>query len=302
MATADSTQSLSITTVEMSLDEARETDRLIKRHINTTRYLLLDMRDRKGWKALGYASFKDYGEKELGYKERHIYELVDAAEISLQLGYSAEDCAMAQPAERQLRPLKAVPEDERKAIWDEATRKAKEDGAKLTAQRVQDAVADYQHRIQALEAQLADATTEVKETPVSLPSPQQEVKEMPVALPESTPPHEEPTMSLPPIEDLPMTALRPTRSLHGNTHSATTASDASLTHRGRILAFRAMIQSLSVYLNHCYEQTGDPFFDASDDDRQEWLLMGEELHQIKHCIDGFIQKRPALTLIQGGVR
>ena len=35
---------------EMTLDEARETDRLIKRHINTTRYLLLDMRDRKGWK------------------------------------------------------------------------------------------------------------------------------------------------------------------------------------------------------------------------------------------------------------
>ena len=27
--------------LEMSLDEARETDRLIKRHINTTRYLSL---------------------------------------------------------------------------------------------------------------------------------------------------------------------------------------------------------------------------------------------------------------------
>ena len=55
-----------LTQIQMTLDEARETDRLIKRHINTTRYLLLDMRDRKGWQALGYASFKEYGEKELG--------------------------------------------------------------------------------------------------------------------------------------------------------------------------------------------------------------------------------------------
>ncbi len=32
--------------LEMTMDEAVETDRLIKRHINHTRYLLLDMRDR----------------------------------------------------------------------------------------------------------------------------------------------------------------------------------------------------------------------------------------------------------------
>ena len=122
--------------LEMTLDEARETDRLIKRHINHTRYLLLDMRDRKGWKVLGYASFKDYGEKELGYKETHIYQFVDAAEISLQLGY---DSAIAEstPKESQLRPLKSVPEEERKAIWEEATRKAKEEHARLTAQRLE---------------------------------------------------------------------------------------------------------------------------------------------------------------------
>ena len=102
--------------LEMTPDEARETDRLIKRHINTTRYLLLDMRDRKGWKALGYESFKDYGEKELGYQEAHIYRLVEAAEVSLQIGYSPIG-ESAPPPESQLRPLKSVPEDERKAIW-----------------------------------------------------------------------------------------------------------------------------------------------------------------------------------------
>lgn len=77
--------------------------------------LLLDMRDRKGWKALGYESFKEYGEKELGYQEAHIYRLVDAAEMSLQIGYSPIG-ESKQPSESQLRPLKAVPEDERKAM------------------------------------------------------------------------------------------------------------------------------------------------------------------------------------------
>lgn len=134
-----------LTQLEMTLDEARETDRLIKRHINTTRYLLLDMRDRKGWKALGYESFKDYGEKELGYKETRIYQLVDAAEIGLQLGYDST-IVESIPKESQLRPLKSVPEEVRKAIWEEATAKAEEEHAKLTAQRVESAVKEWQQR------------------------------------------------------------------------------------------------------------------------------------------------------------
>lgn len=134
-----------LTQLEMTLDEARETDRLIKRHINTTRYLLLDMRDRKGWKALGYESFKDYGEKELGYKETRIYQLVDAAEIGLQLGYDST-IVESIPKESQLRPLKSVPEEVRKAIWEEATAKAEEEQAKLTAQRVESAVKEWQQR------------------------------------------------------------------------------------------------------------------------------------------------------------
>lgn len=89
------------------------------------------MRDRKGWKALGYESFVEYGEKELGFQKSHIYELTDAAEIGLQIGFSA--IAEKQPKESQLRPLKSVPEAERKAIWDEATRKAEEEQAKFTA-------------------------------------------------------------------------------------------------------------------------------------------------------------------------
>lgn len=88
----------------------------------------------------------EYGKKSLGYDKSHIYELADAGEIGLQVGFST--IAENQPKESQLRPLKAVPEEERKAIWEEATRKAEEEHAKLTAQRVESAVKEWKQRSQ----------------------------------------------------------------------------------------------------------------------------------------------------------
>jgi hypothetical protein len=46
------------------------------------------MRDRKGWKALGYESFVEYGEKELRFASTHLYRMADAAEVALQIGFS----------------------------------------------------------------------------------------------------------------------------------------------------------------------------------------------------------------------
>ena len=152
--------------LEMTLDEAVETDRLIKRHINTTRYLLLDMRDRKGWKALGYESFVEYGEKELGFQKSHIYDLTNAAEIGLQIGFS--DKSENQPKERHLHPLKQVPEEERKAIWDEATRKAEAEHAKLTAQRVEDAVREWKQRSQDWHRQFVSERDKLRQAEMEL--------------------------------------------------------------------------------------------------------------------------------------
>lgn len=98
------------------------------------------MRDRKGWKALGYESFGDYGKRSLGYEKAYLTQLADAGEISLQLGYDSEFAiANSVPPESQLRPLKSIPEEVRKEIWEEATRKAEEENAKLTAKRVEEA-------------------------------------------------------------------------------------------------------------------------------------------------------------------
>lgn len=50
---------------DMTLDEANETDRLIKHDINNILNRLLEMHDLNGWKALGYQSFVEYEDKEL---------------------------------------------------------------------------------------------------------------------------------------------------------------------------------------------------------------------------------------------
>ena len=152
--------------LEMTLEEACETDRLIKRHINTTRYLLLDMRDRQGWKALGYESFVEYGEKELNFASTHLYRLADAAEIALQIGFSP--IGEKQPPESQLRPLAQVPEAERKAIWEEATRKAEEEHAKLTAQRVEDAVREWKQRSQDWHSQFISERDKLRQSELEL--------------------------------------------------------------------------------------------------------------------------------------
>lgn len=113
------------------------------------------MRDRKGWKALEYESFVEYGKQSLGYEKRYIYELADAGEISIQLGYTQE-CAIAHspPPESQLRPLKSVPEEVRREIWEEATRKAEEEHSKMTAKRVEEAVTEWKQRTEEFRAEL----------------------------------------------------------------------------------------------------------------------------------------------------
>jgi len=125
-----------IALAEMTQAEARRTNTAIKAGITTLRALLLDMRDRKGWKALGYASFEEYGQAELGYENVYLHRLANAAAIEkvleLPIGNSTP--------ESQLRPLAPLSDEERRTVWAEATAKAEEDGRKLTARLVQEAV------------------------------------------------------------------------------------------------------------------------------------------------------------------
>ena len=66
---------------DMTLEEAQAKHAELKALESVMRSSLLEMRDRKGWKVLGYESFADYGEKEWGFNQAYLYRVAKAAEI-----------------------------------------------------------------------------------------------------------------------------------------------------------------------------------------------------------------------------
>lgn len=125
---------------EMTREEAEMVNGLMDRAESDFRFYLLKMRDEKGWKAMGYASFDEYGEKARGLSGRRLYQLATAAEtaISLQLNDSSKT------PETHLRVVANLSDEERRKVWDAATAKAEEEGRKLTAKMVEQAKADLQ--------------------------------------------------------------------------------------------------------------------------------------------------------------
>lgn len=130
----------------MTLAEATRTNEAIKAGIVTVRSLLLDMRDRRGWMALGYDSFEDYGKGELGYEKSYISRLVTAETIQRSL----DTLPIGNPIpESHLRPLGSLSDEDRRKVWDAATAKAEEEGRKLTAKIVEEAKAAMEAERQA---------------------------------------------------------------------------------------------------------------------------------------------------------
>lgn len=135
---------------DMTKEEAEAKHAELKAIHSVARSMLLEMRDRKGWKALGYASFEEYGEKEWGYTRQHINRLATAYQIEKSL----EPIGSKEIPENHLRPLTAIPEAERQAIWDEANRKAEEAGKERTAKMVEEAVAEYKAALEEAQRQV----------------------------------------------------------------------------------------------------------------------------------------------------
>lgn len=140
---------------EMTKEEAVLVNGLMDKAEGDFRFYLLQMREEKGWKALGYASFDDYGIKARGLTGTRLYQLAQAAEIQLSLPNST---IVEKAPESQLRPLAPLTDNERRQVWAEATAQAEEENRKLTAKLVQEAV----DRLQAEKSQL-QATLELTE-------------------------------------------------------------------------------------------------------------------------------------------
>jgi hypothetical protein len=96
---------IQISSSPMTETEAREATSAIKDGLVNLRQLLLEVYERGGWKALGYATFIEYAQIEFDYGKSRAYQLIDAATVERNLRYSTMvENALPIP-ERHLRPI-----------------------------------------------------------------------------------------------------------------------------------------------------------------------------------------------------
>jgi hypothetical protein len=120
----------------MSQIEARKCANGIKASLDNARDMILALHDRKGWRALGYKSWRDCVTEEFGQSKTHLYRQLDAAKIELEISPMGEK--LGQLPERPLRELKAIPAGERKEVFEQA--KAESNGKTPTAAKVREIV------------------------------------------------------------------------------------------------------------------------------------------------------------------
>lgn len=77
-----------INVTPMSAQEAREYVATIKHNLESLGAMLLDLDRRRGWEALGYASFRECAVTEFGKSQGYVYKLLHAAEVDENLAAS----------------------------------------------------------------------------------------------------------------------------------------------------------------------------------------------------------------------
>jgi len=122
-----------ITIRPMIYKEAREVADQIKGNMNNVRYLVLDLYEREGWKALGYASWRDCVTKEFQQNERYLYKQLEAAQVQKQICPNGQKIEIPESQLRPLTKLRDNPEKQREA-WAKAVATAPE--GKVTAAHV----------------------------------------------------------------------------------------------------------------------------------------------------------------------
>ncbi|MCG8351024.1 MAG: phage N-6-adenine-methyltransferase [Chloroflexales bacterium] len=113
----------------MTSDEARQCIDAINHHMASARALVHDLYTRKGWKALGYDSWRACVVAEFPQGENYLYRLLNAAEVEDHLLLP-----MGKIPERHLRPLTPLTPDQQREVWAEA--QATAPNGKMTARHV----------------------------------------------------------------------------------------------------------------------------------------------------------------------
>lgn len=97
---------------------------------------LATIRDKKLYRE-EYKTFEKYCEQKWGFKRARAYQLIESAGIAAKVSTSGRQ---KQPtSERQTRPLKELPENERSEAWEEAQQEA--GGKEPTGKQVEEVVA-----------------------------------------------------------------------------------------------------------------------------------------------------------------
>lgn len=131
----------------MTEAEARFCVNEIKRGMFDIRYLVLDLYQREGWRALGYKNWQECKEREFEESARHVERLLMAAQIEQDVrpaedttNWSHESPVEPIP-ESHLRPLTSVQPEVRREVWTKAVESAPE--GKVTAKHVEQTVVEW---------------------------------------------------------------------------------------------------------------------------------------------------------------
>ena len=120
-----------ITVKMMVYQEARQVVDKINADMNNIRSLVLDLYEREGWSALGYASWRECVTAEFKQGQAYLYYQLEAAKIERNISTTVEK---EQIPERQLRPLAKLEPEQQRTAWQKAVETAPE--GKVTAAHV----------------------------------------------------------------------------------------------------------------------------------------------------------------------
>ena len=127
-----------ITLQAMTLEEARTCITEINKNLRNTRGLLLDLYEREGWKALGYASWRDCVTTEFKQHQSYLYRQLEAAKTEKNILPILHNSPIDEIPESHLRPLSSLPLSDRREAYQKALETAP--GGKVTAKQVEEIV------------------------------------------------------------------------------------------------------------------------------------------------------------------
>lgn len=118
----------------MIYKEAREVVDKINSNMNNVRHLVLDLYEREGWSALGYASWRECVTAEFKGTQQYLYYQLEAAQTERNISTVVE--IKENIPERQLRPLTKLRDnpDLQRQAWQKAVETAPD--GKITAAHV----------------------------------------------------------------------------------------------------------------------------------------------------------------------